>query len=373
LFCDCPQKMLAPCRVNGADNHEGDDGAAAYDGDERRVGRIDQPADSRAHASFPADFGQHFVIFVDTEEEFDWEQPLSRDNVSVTAMEGLPEAQRFFREAGALPAYMVDYPIVDNDRSAAIIREMHEQDGCEIGTQLHPWVNPPFQEEPDDGYTSFTGNLPLELQRAKLERLTTRIEERVGQRPTLYRAGRYGIGPHSAGLLESAGYRLDSSARALFDYSGEGGPDFSKFHTDSFWAGPGRSLLELPLTSTFIGPLRKYGMPLFSLGKIIPKWRSLLARTHLLQRVSLTPEDYPLDIALEAIRRLIDDGMPVIGLSYHSPSVVPGHTPYVRDAEDLRAFYAWWDGVFELFARHGVTAIRAAGIVEAADRARSGS
>lgn len=363
--------MLAPCRVNGADNQELDSGTASYDGAERRVGRIDRPADSRAHARFPDDFGPHFVIFVDTEEEFDWEQPLSRENVSVTAMEGLPEAQRFFREAGALPVYMVDYPIVDNDRSAAIIREMHEQDGCEIGTQLHPWVNPPFQEEPDDGYTSFTGNLPLDLQRAKLERLTARIEERVGQRPTLYRAGRYGIGRHSAGLLEEAGYRLDSSARALFDYSGEGGPDFSRFLTEPFWAGSSRTLLELPLTSTFVGPLRRFGMQLFPLGDRIPLWRTVLARTRLLQRVSLTPEDYPLDLALEAIRRLIDDGMPVIGLSYHSPSIVPGHTPYVRDAADLKAFYAWWDGVFELFARHGVTAVRAADIVAAADRTRS--
>jgi len=370
LSCDYLQKMLAPCRVNEADNHDRENGHASDEGTERRVGRIDEPADSRAYAAFPEDFGQHFVIFVDTEEEFDWEQPLSRDNVSVTAMEGLPEAQRFFREAGALPAYMVDYPIVDNERSAAIIREMHEQDGCEIGTQLHPWVNPPFDEEVS-GHTSFTGNLPLELQRAKLECLTTRIEERVGTRPTLYRAGRYGIGQHSAGLLEAAGYRMDTSARALFDYSGEGGPDFSRFHANPFWAGSSRTLLELPLTSTFIGPLRKFGMPLFSLGDTLPKWRAILARTHLLQRVSLTPEDYPLDLALEAIKRLIEDGMPVIGLSYHSPSVVPGHTPYVRDAEDLKAFYAWWDGVFELFALHGVTAIRAEGIVAAADQARS--
>lgn len=362
--------MLAPCPVNAADNHNPRGVQPLYAGPERRVGRIDQPADARAHAALPDNFGQHFVIFVDTEEEFDWEQPLSRNNVSVTAMEGLPEAQRFFREAGALPIYMVDYPIVDNDRSAAIIREMHEQDGCEIGTQLHPWVNPPFQEAPDDSYTSFTGNLPLELQRAKLGTLTGRIEERVGERPTLYRAGRYGIGQHSAALLEAAGYRMDSSARALFDYSKEGGPDFSRFQANPFWAGSSRTLLELPLTSTFVGPLRKFGMPLFALGDTIPLWRTFLARTHLLQRVSLTPEDYPLEIALEAIRRLIDDGMPVIGLSYHSPSVVPGHTPYVRDAADLKAFYAWWDGVFELFARHGVTAIRAADIVAAADRAR---
>ncbi|MEM8696055.1 MAG: polysaccharide deacetylase family protein [Pseudomonadota bacterium] len=354
--------------MNGADKNK-DGPVGAYRGPERRIGRIDQPANPRAHAALPEDFGQHYVIFVDTEEEFDWAQPLSRDNISVTAMEGLPGAQRFFREAGALPAYMVDYPIVDNDRSAAIICEMRERDGCEIGTQLHPWVNPPFDEEVTR-YTSFTGNLPTDLQRAKLERLTERIAERVGERPILYRAGRYGIGEHSATLLEAAGYRMDTSVRALFDYSGEGGPDFSRFPTQAFWAGPSRTLLELPLTSTFVGPLRRFGMPIFAWGEKFPIWRSVLARTRLLQRVSLTPEDYPLDVARQAIERLIADGLPIIGLSYHSPSVVPGHTPYVRDAADLRKFYAWWDGVFDLFARHGVTAIRAGEIIAAADRAR---
>jgi len=358
--------MLAPARVGGADINTDADGLAS---DENPVGRIDVPPDRSAIAELPEDFGRRFLIFVDTEEEFDWSRPLRRENVPVEAMEGLPEAHRFFREAGAKPAYMVDYPIVDNDRSAAIIADMHARDGCEIGTQLHPWVNPPHDEVVTP-HNSFTGNLPLALQRAKLERLTERIAERVGQRPVIYRAGRYGIGARSAELLENAGYAIDSSVRALFDYSGEGGPDFSGFGIEPFWAGPRGSLLEMPLTATFIGPMRRNGGWLYRLGDVIPKWRSLLGRTHMLQRVSLTPEDYPLDLALEAIRRLIEDGQQVFSLSYHSPSVVPGYTPYVRDGADLAAFYRWWDGVFELFARHGVESARVADIVTAARAAR---
>ncbi len=360
--------MLAPCRVSGGINETGR-ALGADSQPERRVGRIDRPADKRAYAKLPTDFGPHYVIFVDTEEEFDWDEPLSRDNVSVEAMEGLPEAQRFFREAGALPAYMVDYPIVDNDRSAAIIAEMHARDGCEIGTQLHPWVNPPHDEEVSS-FTSFTGNLSVDLQRAKLENLSQRIADRVGVRPTLYRAGRYGIGEHTARLLEEAGYRMDTSGRALFDYSDEGGPDFSRYTTDPFWAGPGRTLLELPLTSTFIGPLRGMGAPLFAWGKKIPLWRSVLARSRLLQRVSITPEENPIDVALKAAERLIKDGQPIIGLSYHSPTVVPGYSPYVQNAAELKTFYDWWDAMFELFAKYGVTAVRAADIVAAADQAR---
>jgi peptidoglycan/xylan/chitin deacetylase (PgdA/CDA1 family) len=355
--------------VNGADNSEKPDVESVYSGAERRMGRIDRPPDARAHARLPGDFGKRFAIFVDTEEEFDWDKPLRRENTAVTAMEGLPEAQRFFREAGALPIYMADWPIVEDDRSAAILAEMHAQDGCEIGTQLHPWVNPPF-DEPVTAYNSFTGNLPVDLQRAKLKRLTERIGERIGERPTLYRAGRYGIGKQTAALLEAEGYRMDASVRALFDYGAQGGPDFSGFETQAFWGGPGRTLLELPLTATFIGSLRQWGERLFPLGDRIGLWRSIMARTGMIQRIALTPEDYPLPQALEAIERLLDDGLAVFSLSYHSPSVVPGHTPYVRDAADLKAFYAWWDGVFDLFARRGVTAARAAEIVAAADTLR---
>ena len=36
-------------------------------------------------------------------------------------------------------------------------------------------------------------------------------------------------------------------------------------------------------------------------------------------------------------------------LSFHSPSVQAGHTPYVRDEDDLDALYDWWRRVFAYF------------------------
>ncbi|MFN2258226.1 MAG: polysaccharide deacetylase family protein [Parasphingopyxis sp.] len=333
--------------------------------------RLDLPPGPRARAELPGDFGRRFLVFVDTEEEFDWSRPLARANTAVTAMEALPEAHRFFRAAGALPIYMSDWPVVDNARSAAILRNFHEQDGSEIETQLHPWVNPPFEEEVT-GFNSFTGNLPLDLQRAKLTALTDRIAERIGTRPTVYRAGRYGVGPHTARLLEEAGYRMDASVRARFDYSDEGGPDFSRHPITPYWTGPSGRLLALPLTAGYIGGLRRWGDRLFRAAGRLPLARGGLARTGLLERVALTPEDYPLHAALEAVRRLLDDGHRLFSLSYHSPSVAPGHTPYVRDRADLEAFYRWWDGIFDLFARHSVTAARAGEAVSAA-RAMAGA
>lgn len=337
--------------------------------DEDGRGRIDAPPDPRALARLPEDFGKRFLVFVDTEEEFDWTRPLARENRAVTAIARLPEAHRFFAAAGVACAYMVDYPVVNDARAADILRGFLAEGACEIGAQLHPWVTPPHEEEVSS-FNSFTGNLPVALQRAKLDALTERIEAATGVRPIAYRAGRYGIGAHSAALLEAAGYRLDASVRALFDYSAEGGPDFSRFGVYPFWAGPGGTLLDLPLSAAYVGALRRRGGALYRFGNRFPLWRGLLARTGLLRRVALTPEDYPLAEAIETIHVMLGEGVAIFSLSYHSPSVEPGHTPYVRDAADLRAFYAWWDGVLALFAREGVAPARVSELVAAADAAR---
>ena len=50
------------------------------------------------------------------------------------------------------------------------------------------------------------------------------------------------------------------------------------------------------------------------------------------------------------------DGVRLLVLSFHSPSLVPGHTPYVRDAADLRRFWTWWGAVLARLDRLGVRA-----------------
>src|SRR3546814_11122151 len=61
--------------------------------------------------------------------------------------------------------------------------------------------------------------------------------------------------------------------------------------------------------------------------------------------------------ALEAIRIAVGEGARVLNFAFHSPSLVPGHPPYVRDAADLAAFHAWWDRVLDLLGRLGGAAI----------------
>ena len=50
----------------------------------------------------------------------------------------------------------------------------------------------------------------------------------------------------------------------------------------------------------------------------------------------------------------LDDGLPLLVLSFHSPSLVPGNTPYVHDDADLDALYDWWRAIYAYLDRRGV-------------------
>lgn len=315
-----------------------------------------QPPAAGELVAWPESFGTRFIVFVDTEEEFDWTRPLARENRSVSAIAALPEAHARFAASGVPLALMVDHPVATDPRAIDRIGPLLTG-GTTVGTQLHPWVNPPFDEALTPA-NSFAGNLPRALEAAKLDALTDAIAAAFGKRPTAYRAGRYGLGPNSFELLAERGYRLDSSMRPGFDYTGEGGPDFSALGNHAFRIG---GLVELPLTTVFTGAARSGGMTLYQAAGRIPKGRAVLARSRLLQRIPLTPEGIPVREALESVRVAIGEGIRVLSFAFHSPSLVPGHTPYVRDEADLRAFWRWWDAILAELDRLGA---KAAGLDE---------
>lgn len=307
-------------------------------------------------------FGQRFTIFVDVEEEFDWRAPLDAAHRSTAAMAAFPAAHARFAARGVGLTCMVDHPIATDPAAVAILGEVLADGRSAIGAQLHPWVNPP-EGPPVTPFTSHAGNLPQAMEAAKIAALTDAIAAAFGVRPLAFRAGRYGMGPNTLGLLAAAGYRLDSSVRARFDYRGDGGPDYRACGNAAWRAG---ALIELPLTTVFTGAARRGGAVLYPGLERVPHGRGLAARTGLLNRVPLTPEGVPVGEALRAIERAVADGEQLLVFSFHSPSLAPGHTPYVRDAADLAAFHRWWTLVLDRLATLGVRDASLAEVLAAA-------
>lgn len=304
-------------------------------------------------ARFEPEFGQRFILTVDTEEEFDWNKPFDRTSHSVHSVPRLGKFQEFCEAQGVCPIYLVDYPVATSAAAADVLREPLAAGRAEIGLQLHPWVNPPLDEELSAS-NSYAGNLSPDLESAKFNLLRDRIEANFGKAPLIYRAGRYGVGPNTARIMRDAGVAIDSSVRARFDYSKDGGPNFRDRPITPWWIGGEGGLLELPLTTVYWGMLRQLAPWLYPAMWRIPRLRGLLARIGLLERIPLTPEGVSLEEAVRGIDIAIDEGLPVLVFSFHSPSLAPGHTPYVRSEDDLDAFYDWWRGVFAYLARRSI-------------------
>ncbi|MEO1399574.1 MAG: WalW protein, partial [Pseudomonadota bacterium] len=222
-----------------------------------------------AKAQFASGFGQRVLLTVDTEEEFDWDGPFKREGFGLEHVREISRFQAFCEELGASPVYLVDWPIATDPQAIEIIGDAIARGKAEVGVQLHPWVNPPFDEEVN-ARNSYAGSLPKELEAAKFMKLRDQIESAFGTAPLIYRAGRYGLGPNSAELLKNAGIAIDTSVRSLFDYTAQHGPDYARHPLEPYWVNGDRSLLELPVTSVYWGILRQLGIPLQRLQRFVP-------------------------------------------------------------------------------------------------------
>jgi hypothetical protein len=290
------------------------------------------------------------VVVIDTEEEFDWNAPFDPHSVAVTNIAAQHLAQSILDRHGMVPTYAIDYPVANDAGAVAILRGFAEAGRCEIGAHLHPWVTPPAEGPIDDRH-SFAGNLPPALERAKLAALTDRISDGFGRRPSLYKAGRYGIGPATAGILDALGYRIDASIVPYTDFSDRHGPDFRRYSPTAFAVGG--TLIAMPLSVGFTGALAGSGPWLFPhlSGRRGQRLHlpGIAARLGLLQRLRLSPEGHSLGDMIQQTRAAMRRGERLFMMTYHSSSLLPGAAPYVRDEAGRDAFLARIDGYCRFF------------------------
>ena len=293
-------------------------------------------------------------VVIHTEEEFDWDHAHAREEIGVEHMRHIGRAQEVFDAFGIVPNYVIDYPIASQPLGYETLRRYQDEGRALIGAHLHPWVSPPLTE-PLTRANTYPGNLPRELEYEKLRVLTETIAENFGKRPLTYLAGRYGNGPNSAAILEQLGYEVDISVAPPIDYSADGGPDYSGYSADPFWFGGRRKLLGLPGGGCYAGWLKFAGAPFYRmLTHPNLRWARLPAITSRLrafERIRLSPEDYTLAEMQRMTRAMLNDGQRIFVFSFHSPSVHPGYTPYVRDEAGLRRFLDKTRAYFEWFMR----------------------
>lgn len=261
---------------------------------------------------------------------------------------------------------------------AGLLTELEAADDVEVGAHLHPWTSPPLSE-PLTPERTMLCNLSEELQLDKLRRHTDHLAELLGRAPTSFRAGRWGLGPATARAVMACGYRVDSSVTPWRSWREMHGPDFNGAPMDVYRLDgegpvtvpvPGGPLIELPPTSGFsrrpfarMHDLREF------MARPPLRWlrlRGIAARAGLLEPIFMSPETASGEQMLTLARQVLATGTRYVHMMWHSQSLVPGLSPFVRDAGEADRFVSRVETFLQGLAGEG--ALRFCTLTEAADR-----
>ena len=293
------------------------------------------------------------ILVIDAEEDFDWDNPIAGVAQSTWSMRFVRELQAVVGAWGVVPAYLLTYPVLEDPDAVRILRRQRERGECVLGLQLHPWVTPPF-EGPVGRAASFSGNLDAALEERKLVALARRFEQCFGERPLVYRAGRYGLSIPTPAMLERHGLLIDTSVAPRTSFAAEDGPDYTAYDCDPFWFGERRQMLEVPLCRSVVGWGGRHAAALYRMltTERLTRLRvpALLTRSGLAERITLSPEGNDLDAMRRLLSGLLAQRQRVFALSFHSSSLAPGSNPYVRTRADLHHFYDRLSGVLDHMA-----------------------
>lgn len=304
------------------------------------------------------------VITVDTEEDC-WAD-YKREDCPLENISRIPYLQKLFDKYGAVPTYLVSYPVARNEQSRRILLGILERQRCEIGTHCHPWNTPPFEEE-SGGRNTMMCNLPQELILQKMETLHTVITDSFSVPPAGFRAGRWGFGAGVAHVIHALGYRVDTSVTPYVDWRKYGGPDFREANNGLYRFDPediltgkaGGALLELPPTIGYLQIDQEYchTARTWIAESRLSGFRVLgiLDRMGVINFRWLSPELSNGKDMIRLTKTMIHLGHRYLNLSFHSTTLLPGKTPFVRSAEQLERFLGNLETFLKYAAENGFT------------------
>lgn len=321
------------------------------------------------------------TVSIDTEED-DW-GAYGRDGSSTANIVHLVELQDRFERWGARPTYLVNRAPLTRRASVEVIGALAARKDVEIGAHCHPWNTPPFDEDPGDGDSGKARTMMCtysrDENRAKLREIKRRLAEEVGVAPKSFRAGRWGLGPTVARALQDEGLSIDCSVSPFIDWTAETGPDYSDAPHVPYRFEPERplvavgdgSMIELPTTIGFLrgDPRRRAAVrrrleksPLRRL-KVV----GLLDEAGVLARRWLSPETCDGETMVRLAAACVASGQSFLQLTFHSCTLLPGATPFVRSERDRARFMGSVDRFLSYCAASG---FRFKTLAEAADALR---
>ena len=306
------------------------------------------------------------VVTVDAEED-QW-GPARSGITSVTNIREVETLQKLFNDHHVVPTYLLTYPVVQDEKAAAVFRGLLDAGQCEVGMHCHPWNTPPYQETMSR-HNSMLCNLPPSLQWEKLLRLHEMLHMRFERPPLAFRSGRWGFGRETAGILARLGCRVDTSITPYTSWAASEGPDFSSYSPHAFFFSstdltrndPEGDMLEVPVTIGYVGgsfarchQLRKrLNRPPFQRLHLA----GVLAKLGLVRSVWLSPERETTARLIRLLRQSMRERCGIVNLFFHTSSLQVGCTPFVRTPDEKNQLLRSLSTILEFCQESGVRSV----------------
>ena len=267
--------------------------------------------------------------------------------------------QPLFRRFRVKPTYLLSPEVMRDAKALETIAALQNQ--AELGTHLHGEFAEPGAFEPDVT-AAFQCRYDRETEQQKLHYLTDVFRRSFGRTPRSFRAGRFGIGRHTLGLLQDLGYFVDSSVTPHMNWRCAGAPDvsFLQAPTQPYWPEadkPGQpsphagALLEVPVT---IRPSVLAKLPIvgrYAQSRWLCPTRGGVGRL--------------VRIAREEIEHARFSGRPIVlNCMFHNVDVVAGTSPFAKNEAEADATIKRLAELLAFSQREGIRSLGLSDVLE---------
>jgi len=279
-------------------------------------------------------------ITLDTEMDNDehWGKHFPPEYSSIT--EGIPCLLRpIWDKYQVHPIYFVSPEVLYSEECVSVLRE-EIQKGAIIGAHLHPEYIEPNRiwgkeiETVEAEFPCFAYS--YEIEKEKLQKLTLLIEEKLGVRPTWYRAARFGADMDTIRILSELGYEVDSSVTPEIDWTSKGGPNHKDASKKKYLISKTDMYSMAEVNAAGIGITE---MPVTILGKRWGAFGKILPDNWLFYRW-LRPTHMTYIEMKHVIKEMKKSGINEGVMMFHSMEIMIDKTPYVRN-KWMQRYFLW--------------------------------
>lgn len=285
-----------------------------------------------------------FIITVDTEGDNQW-NIYKGEQIKTENSRYIPHFQSLCEEYGLKPVYLINFEMANDEFLISYLKEKQLAGLCEVGTHVHAWNSPPeYKLEVINNANPYITEYPKDIIYAKMEYITELIEKKIGVRPVTHRAGRWATSDILFDILSDLGYIVDCSIVSgcnMMNFPGRSvnyGFDYRQKPNKAFWIREG--LLEIPMsvkhTHTIEGKSIKNGIKNLVMGKDVwfrPAISTVKEMKEHIEKKILMDADY-------------------VEFMIHSTELMPGGSPYFRDAHSVEKEFKDIRSVFEYAVQH---------------------